>query len=153
MNATESRAAVLKDNFFHRGLLQPVQDAALATFKRLDARFRYKFFDAKDYGVGLAKWNPGRARWEMTADDTAAVFFTGPELKDYIAAWLASGRNVLLWACCLPACNTAEMKAICATVPNVSHGYCETCGPKYLQDMQAEMMMINSCRSPLELSR
>ena len=129
-----------------------VYDGDLATFKRLDTRLRYKFFNRDDEGVAMARWVQARGAWEIKTEGFA-VDYSGPELIAYIAEWTRTGCCVMLWACLLPECNTAEMKALCATVPNVSHGFCEKCGPKYLQDMQAAVRMMNSCRSPLELTR
>lgn len=109
-------------------------NADLADFSRLDARFRYKFYRTGSE-VACARWS-GSA-WELRGADLNGDL-TGPQLQTAIAGWRSEGGEVMLWACVLPACNTPAMRELVGTLPNVTHGFCEACGPRYLDDLRAE---------------
>ena len=129
----------------------PTVDTDLAECKKLHGKLRYKFYRC-DSEVGCAKLDQATGLWLITGGEISG-HLTGPQLRQGIKEWIKDGGSVMPWACALPECNTAEMQALCATLPNVTHGYCERCGPKYLLDLQAEVLMLNSCRSPAELRR
>jgi hypothetical protein len=106
----------------------------LRYFVALHPAFGYQLFSYPETQlVGVVRW--GGENW--TVNGAIMEYFEAHEL---VERWYRDGKEVLLWQCFCPACNTADAKRLAAYVnAPITHGVCAAGGAEMILQVNREL--------------